>query len=307
MKISVEIKAAIISICIILAAIWGFNFLKGKNILTGNNEYYASFSRIDGIVESGNVFIKGFKVGNITKVEYDHKKSGKFIVCILLNDDIRIPKGTQVIVKTSNLIASAKDLELLLSESDITLEPGDTLQTGLNPGLLEFIDPITNKIDNVLLGLDSTLNAVNKIFSNETRVHLKNALGSLDTTMYSLKEIAKEGGDLQVTMANLATLSEALADKSDKLGMAIDNLEAITDSLKTANIATTIQDFDSTINTLNQLLTKVNSGGGTAGKLVNDSLLYISLTETIVSLDSLLVDLKENPGKYVHLSVFGKK
>ena len=307
MKISVEIKAAIIAISIIVLSIWGFNFLKGKNILKSSNEYYALFSRIDGIVESGNVFIKGFKVGNITKVAYDHENSGKFIVRILLEDDIKIPKGTKVIVKTSNLIASAKDLELVLSDSDIILEPGDTLQTGLNQGLSEFIDPITNKIDNVLYQLDSTLNSVNQVFNKQTQMHLQSALKSLDESIYSVNMLLKDGGHLHESIENFNTISGTLASKSGKMGSAIDNLEALTDSLNSADISGTIHNLDSTITNLNQILVKVNDGNGTAGKLINDSALYVNLAQATTSLDSLLVDLKENPKRYVHVSVFGKK
>ena len=306
MKLSVEIKAAIIAIVIIVTSLWGFNFLKGKNLLKSTNEYYAVFSRIDGIVESGNVLIKGYKVGNITTVDYDHEHSGKFIVRFILEDNIEIPKGTEVMVKTSNLIASAKDLELVLGDSDTIVKPGDTLKSGINPGLSELLDPITNKVDNALLELDSALNAINQLFNKDTRTHLQNSLSSLDATLFSIKEMAKDGGDLNNSIKNLNTISGELASKTTSISNTIDNVEAITDTLKNAELRSTVQYLDSTLIQIHALTAQINSGKGTAGKLVTDSTLYVELAQSMASLDSLLIDMKENPKRYVHFSLFGK-
>lgn len=308
MKISTELKASVIAIAIIIAAIWGFNFLKGNNILKSSNDYFAVFERIDGIVESGTVYIKGYKAGNITMVEYDHKKSGKFVVRFNLEDGIKVPKETEVKVKTSNLIASAKDLELVFSNATEYLQPGDTLKTGINiSGMSELLDPITNKINSALLELDSTLYSVNDVFNTETRRDLQKSIKSFNQSMEALAKMATEGGVLYESIKNINSISSELEGKSKKIGESIDNFEAISDTLKNAELANTIRNLNTTIKEINVLVTKINDGDGTISKLTNDSVLYTELTKTITNLDSLLIDLRENPDRYVQVSVFGKK
>ncbi|MCG8698753.1 MAG: MlaD family protein [Bacteroidales bacterium] len=307
MKISTELKASVIAISIILAAIWGYSFLKGKNILKANNDYYAVFKRIDGIVESGNVFVKGYKIGNINSVTYDHRGTGNFIVKMNVEDGVKIPAGSKVLVRTSNLIASAKDLELVFKDTNAFLMPGDTLTSGVNPGLSELLDPITNKIDVVLLDLDSTLSHINDVFSTGVKDDLKASLGNLNSITTSLKSDLGPGGDLDKSFKNLRNLTNTLSEKSADIESIIDNVNNITDSLNHANLKTTIQSFDATLKQADKLISQMTEGEGTMNKLLNDSLLYVELTNTIVSLDSLLVDLKENPNRYVHISVFGGK
>ncbi len=186
MRISREAKTGLIAIFVFALAIWGYNFLKGKNIIKPTDEYYVVFDRIDGLIESGTVFYKGYKVGNINSIKFDQGKTNKFILKITLEKRIGIPKGSVVKVKSSNPIASAKDLEIVFGNQAGFYQSGDTLRSERSTGLLDFLDPLQAKLGNVLSGLDSLLTGFNQIIGTDTQDTLKRAIADLSQSVTSL-------------------------------------------------------------------------------------------------------------------------
>jgi phospholipid/cholesterol/gamma-HCH transport system substrate-binding protein len=307
MHISKEVKTGLIAIVALALTVWGYNFLKGKNILKSTDEYYVVFERIDGLIESGTVYYKGFKVGNINSIKFDQGRSNKFILKITLEQRIHIPKGSIVKVMSTNPIASASDLEIIFGDQPGFYQSGDTLQSVISTGLMGMLDPLQAKLGNVLSGLDSLLQGLNQVLGPESQESLKGAIADLGTAVNSLKRSLSNGGDLSNSFAHLESVTGNLESKNDEISETLDNLAGITSDLERADLYTTISSLDSTLHSIRGIMAKIDQGEGTLGSLINDSSLYTNLDSTAYHLDALLKDLKENPGRYVQVSVFGKK
>lgn len=307
MKISKEFKIGAIAILVFIAVIWGYNFLKGKNILSSSDEYYVEFERIDGLIESGNVFHKGYKVGNINSIYFDHENSGRFILKIVLEQAMKIPLNSTVNIKSSSLIASASDLEIVYSNSTAFYTPGDTLKSVPGKGMADILEPLQNKFESVLEGIDTLLAGINTVLNNESQDDLQSLISDLSITMGELKYALGPNGDITKTLANLESVTGNLAENNEEISNSLSNLESITSSVDSADLFLTITTLNESLAELSSVLTKIDEGEGSLGLLVNDSSLYTNLDSTAYHLDKLLVDLKENPNRYVQVSVFGKK
>lgn len=307
MRISREVKTGSIAIIVFALAIWGYNFLKGKNILKSTDEYYVVFDRIDGLIESGTVYYKGFKVGNINSIKFDQGKSNKFILKITLEQRIDIPVGSVAKIKSSNPIASANDLEIVFSNQTTYYQSGDTLKSQISFGLMDMLDPLQQKIQAVLSGLDSLLSGLNQVIGPETQDTLKRAIADLGSSVNSLKGSLSDGGDLSNSFENLESITGNLESKNEEISQTLDNLNSITTDLDSVDLYATFTSLDSTLISVKNIMERVNQGEGTIGLLINDSSLYTNLDSTAYHLDALLKDLQENPGRYVQVSVFGKK
>jgi phospholipid/cholesterol/gamma-HCH transport system substrate-binding protein len=307
MHISKEVKIALIAIFILLISIWGYNFLKGKNILKPKQEYYIVFDRIDGLIESGIVSYKGYKVGNIAKIDYDSEKSGKFILMISLEEKIHIPLNSVIRIKSTSPIVASNELELVFSDSKEFHHPGDTLLSEGRKGISDILEPLQKKVNSVLDGIDSLAASINNVLTTGAEANLRNTLASLDASLASLKTALGPSGSLTRTFNSLETVSKSLEEKSPQLASGIEHLANVTSDLDSAGLDKTIRSLDSTLISLNAVLAKIDSGNGTMGKLVNDSALYVHLDSTTYHLDELMKDLKAHPKRYVHFSVFGKK
>lgn len=305
MRISREAKTGVIAIAVLALTIWGYNFLKGKNILKPTDEYYVVFDRIDGLIESGNVSYKGFKVGNINSIKFDQEKN-RFVLKITLEERIKIPRGSFVKV-TGNLIASASDLEIVFGNQSTYYDSGDTLTSVTSKGLMDVLDPLQEKLGSVLSGLDSLLSGLNNVLGSDTQETIKGAVTDLGRTVNSLKGSLSNGGDLSNSFAHLESLTGNLESKNDVISETLDNLNGIASELDSVDLYATFATLDSTLESVRNIMAKVDQGEGSMGLLINDSSLYTNLDSTAYHLDALLKDLRENPGRYVHVSVFGKK
>jgi len=307
MKITREIKTALIAIGILLGTIWGYNFLKGKNILSPSSEYFVVYDQIEGLIESGAVYYKGYQVGNISEIMFNSNKPDKFVLSIVLKKELKLPLGTKIVAKETNLIAGAKDLQLLFSDSKEYHTPGDTLLPAYDSGMLGILEPIQGQLESVMINLNQTLSSINNILSTEMQKDLNESIASLNRMFANLANSTSTNGTLGKSLQNVETITGSLAENSESMGAALVNLESITTDLDSANIDQTLLKLDSTMSSINSIMAKIDNAEGSAGLIVNDSSLYINLASATASLDSLLVDLKENPNRYVHVSVFGGK
>ncbi len=307
MKLSREVKTGIVALVVLALGIWGFNFLKGKNILSPTDSYYVEYNQIEGLIGSGSVFYRGYKVGTISNINFDSKNPKSFIVKINLEKDIKIPLKSRVVAKSSNIIASAKDLFLIFYDTTAYHLPGDTLLPDYDKGMIGIIEPLQKQFDETIKGINQTLLALNNILDNGTQENIQASIKSVKEISSSLSTMLAPNGDLAQTMKNLDSITLTIESKKGEIGNTIDNMSSISASLDSANIGHTIRSLDSTLMATQSILTKINEGEGTAGMLVNDSSLYINLASSTASLDSLLTDLKDHPKRYVHFSMFGKK
>ena len=309
-KVKREVKIGLFALLMMVCLYWGFNFLKGRDIFNRNTIYYATYEQANGVQLSSAVKIKGFKVGSITDINYDPAKSDKIILELTVRSKYRIPDNSNARVFNDGLMGS-KAVEIELGTSSHYLMSRDTIQSVMDRDLLEaagsefdLFKAQFSKIANelmVTLQMVNTLIASNSVNVNAITDNLAGLSGSLNAV------VSQESSSLRGIIANLNALSATLKQSSDRIDHIITNVDGFTDSLAHSNIPSMVFNLSNTLGELNEALSRVNDGDGTLGKLITDPKLYDSLTEATANLSSLLDDLKKHPGRYVHLSVFGRK
>ncbi|MDO4191577.1 MAG: MlaD family protein, partial [Bacteroidales bacterium] len=272
------------------------NFLKGVNIFTPSNHFYTSCEKVDGLVVSNAVYIKGFKVGQVKDIKYDFSKETPFTIEISINKDVKLPQGTMMVMRDDGLLGG-KVIELMMPTETNTnyLANGATLNCEIASGLMDALGDMVPQIETTLARLDSTMEAVNALVHSDK---IENILASLDTTTTDLKYTSKK---LKTIMNNdVPTLL------TNVNGIAAD-MKVVTDNIKDSDFAAIIAKADSTISSVDQFINSLNNTEGTVGALINDRTLYNKITATINDADKLVIDLKENPKRYVHFSLWGGK
>jgi phospholipid/cholesterol/gamma-HCH transport system substrate-binding protein len=307
MKLSKELKIAIIALITLVALFWGLNFLKGISIFKSVDEYYASYDDIQGLIESGVVFLKGYKVGNVRSINFDKKNPGKIIVKFALEEKVNIPVNSTAMITSSSMISEIKDISLILGDSSSFASPGDTLIGVLNKGMSAFIEPIKYQAEETLASIDSVLEIIRSTLDKTTQTNIQNSIANLEDITSSLSGSLAADGDLAKSLENLEKLTTALRDKSEELSAILVNFSAFSDSLVSSEIKSAINNTNKTLAETSAILEKINKGEGTAGMLVNNDTLYHNLKNAAASLDILIKDLNEHPKKYVHFSLFGRK
>lgn len=305
MKISREIKTGSIALAIIALAIWGYNYLKGKNLLNPTNAYYVSYENVDGIIESGYVYYRGYRVGNITNIYFEANKPNIFTLRLVMEKTLRIPIGSTVMAKSSSMIASAKDLHLVFTDTTAFHHPGDTLSPAYDPGLMGMLEPLQNSLESAMANLNITLESFNNTLNEQMQKDLQASIAALSKSLESFSNQISPNGDLGKSLAHVESVMSNLAQKNESMGAALDNIANITSAIDSANLQQTLLHLDSTLAATNAIMTKINNSEGTAGLFINDSSLYQNLAASTASLNALLTDLKEHPKRYVHFSLFG--
>jgi phospholipid/cholesterol/gamma-HCH transport system substrate-binding protein len=306
-KISREIKIGSVALITVVVLIWVWNFLKGVNILENTNSYYAVYSDVHGLIESGVVMLNGYKVGNVGAIQFDKDNVNRFVVKVNLKEKVKLPRNSVLLIRNSSIISGIKEIRIVLGEGPGFQEPGDTLIAATEQELSDLIGPIKDKASSLLGQLDSTLAAVNNILDVPTRNHLKSTLANLDRSVTELSASLEPGGELNSTFDNFASVSGNLKNNNENLSQTLQNISSISDSLQKADIKAVAEKADQTLAKLDMTLAKINNGEGSVGKLVSNDSLYNNLNSALFSLDSLLIDVKEHPKRYVHFSLFGKK
>jgi phospholipid/cholesterol/gamma-HCH transport system substrate-binding protein len=307
MKISREFKIGLVALVAIVLAVWGINFLKGINVLKPTDKYYASYGNVKGLIESAVVYLNGYKVGNVSHIKFDRDNLKKVIVEISLDNKIKLPRNTSIVVRSGSLISGAKDIDLELGDGPGFYEPGDTLPSKIQVELSDYIDPIRSQIESLVTSVDTLMVSLNGLMDKKTRKDLQGIIANLNNATNSLKLSLQSSGALSKSFSNLSSVTENLKKNNAEIATLLHNFAAVSDSLRQSDLKALIKHADETFARTSDLFGKLSQGEGTAGKLmVNDSL-YNNLNNALASMDSLLIDLREHPKRYVHLSVFGKK
>lgn len=310
MQLSKEVKTGILVVITIAIFVYGFNFLKGKDIFSSREIYYAIYPNISGIVESNPVQVNGFKVGRIKKIELIDT-TGRLLVTMAISDrTLRVTKGTVARIVNSTMLGD-KAIELVLGSSHTLASDGDTLTSETDPSLQQSVEgaikPLKDKAEKLIASIDSIMLVVQAVFDKNTRDNLsksfdniKHALETFDRTAMRLDTmIASEKNKISVIFSKVESISTNLANNNDEISAAIKNFSAISDTIAKANLAKTIQNANSALLSVSVIMEKINKGEGSAGLLVNDDKLYKNLNSASASLDSLMKDIKEHPKKYV--------
>ncbi len=315
LQIKPEIKVGIIGILTIAILIWGINFLKGKNIFNTDNTYYAVFSDLKRLPKSSGVYVNGLRVGTVSKIIYRDPCLRSFLVEFTVNSDIQIPKDSYVAVETELL--GSKFLKIVIGDaSDFHAECDTVLVNEAGEGtfaaIMGEIKPIKDKAESVLTHLDSVLLAVNTVLDKDGQKNLSEALKNINSMSGHLSSaslnidnlLQSEKNRISEILANAENITKTLKNNSGKLNNIINNFSNISDTIAKANIAGTLRDANSSLNSLSNIMNKIEKGKGNVGLLLNNDSLYYNLEKTSSNLNALIEDVKANPKRYVKISVF---
>jgi phospholipid/cholesterol/gamma-HCH transport system substrate-binding protein len=317
-KLSKEVKVGLVTVIAIGCFLYGFSFLKGKDFFSTQRKFYAVYDNIDGLVEGNPLMINGFIVGMIGHIELSKDTSKNVIVTLVLNEEVDIPDNSIAKVVSSNILGS-KAVELEIGSGTVYAESGDTLasaqEENLKSSVNKVVAPLQQKASDLLSSIDSVMVVVQQVFNESARANLaksfesiKLAITSLQNTAYRLDTLVyTEKAKISSILTKVNVLAKTLADNSDKLGNVINNFSNISDSLAKSNITSVINNADVALSQASSILTKIDKGEGTMGMLINNDSLYRKLDKSAEDLDKLLKDLRINPERYVHISVFGRK
>jgi phospholipid/cholesterol/gamma-HCH transport system substrate-binding protein len=311
MKISNEIKVGTAALITIIAFIWLFNFLKGKDFFKKTVNYYCIYDEIGGLAESSPVEINGYKVGVVQSIKFIDTESGHLLVDFSVRKDFRLPLNTVAEITPASLIAGMK-VQFIYGDGPGFHAYGDTLAGRLDKGILTTLEkelvPVKDRITGLLSVLDSVITSVNDIMDTEFRKNLNATVVNLGSTTESIdKIIGDKEKELKASVDNLSRFTSMLSDNSDNISSTFSNLEAISDTLAAADIYSSVSNLKSMLEKTSYLLENLNEGKGSAGQLLTNDSLYINLSSSLESIDALLKDMKANPRRYVHFSLFGKK
>ncbi len=319
MKLSKEFKIGIVVVVSVVAFIWGISFLKGAELFSRKYYLYAIYPKIDNLITANPVLVKGYKIGQINSIALMNKGGEmKVLVKFLLTEDIAIPKNSIARSISSDLLGT-KAIEIIFSKNTEFVENGDTLIAETEQGLKESFNkqlaPIQAKAENLIGSIDSVMTVAKLMLNARTRENIDQTFESVRKAILSLEQTAYKLDDLmgseKVKMASILTnvnnITSNISKNDAKINNIVTNLSNLSDSLAKTQLKSAITNADNTVKELNILLSKINAGQGTLGKLSKNDSLYNNLNKSAENLDKLLKDLKENPKRYVHFSIFGKK
>lgn len=297
MKLTKEIKIALVAIVGILIMYFGINFLKGMNLFSTNNTYYMTFDDIQGLGASTPIYADGYKVGTVDGMEYDYKENGPIKVKVDINKDLRIPQGSKAeIVK--DLMGNLQVNLLLANNPRERVEPGGIIPGAVNGGMMDKAANLIPVVEKMLPKLDSILTSVNALLADPA---LAASLHNVETITSNLTVSTRE---LNTLMAGLNKQVPGMIGKANGV---LDNTNRLTANLASLDVQGTLNKVNQTLESAHQFTEKLNSNQGSLGLLMNDTKLYDNLTSTMSHADSLVIDLKAHPKRYVHFSVFGRK
>ncbi|MGZ4158998.1 MAG: MlaD family protein, partial [Bacteroidia bacterium] len=299
MKIRKEVKVGIVTTIALGCFIYGFNFLKGKNLFSSQRKFYAVYNDIDGLVEANPLMINGFKVGTVGEIKLSNDTTGNIIVTLILDNDVNVPKNSIAKVISSDILGS-KAVQLILGKGNVYAKSGDTLIAAQEDNLKEAVNktiaPLQKKAVGLITSIDSVMVVVQQVFNESARQNLaksfesiKIAISSLETTSFRLDTmVVTEKLKISSILTKVNVLATTLANNSDKLANVINNFSNISDSLAKSNLTSAINNADVALNQASTIMTKINTGQGTMGMLINNDSLYRKLDKTSEDLDKLL-------------------
>lgn len=296
-KFSKEIQIALVAIVGLVVLFIGLQFLKGLNLFSTDSRYYVKFDNISGLSVSSPVYANGYRVGVVEEIFFDYEKRGDIVAVVGVDKKLRLPQGSFAEI-ASDLLGNIK-LELIFgSDASTLMAPGDTLTGGLQLGAMARAADMIPQIEKMLPKLDSILASVNTLLADPA---LANSLHNVDQITADFTKTTKE---LNILTASInRQMPEILQNANGVLA----NTNKLTGNLNDLDIAATMGHVNTTLQNVEQMTAMLNSKEGTLGLLMRDPSLYWNLNSTMMHADSLMIDLKSHPKRYVHFSVFGKK
>jgi phospholipid/cholesterol/gamma-HCH transport system substrate-binding protein len=305
LKLSKEIKSAILVLSGILLFIFIFYYLKGENIFDNTKEISAVYDNVEGLAPSASVTINGHKIGKVQSIHFTNDLSGKLNVNMRIDSDFEFSKNSTAQLYEAGLIGGKAIAIIPAFDGAPNVESGDVLSSDVKPGLTDLVNqrltPLQEKMETMMVSADTLLVNLNTLFDSQTKLNLKSSIAELTSTITSFKSTSESLNDLVID--NSSSVGETITN-FNKIS---EDLTHLSSSLAAADFDTIMADLKSTISSFNQLLAAIENGDGSVGKLMKDEAVYNNLEGATKQLEELLEDMKLNPKRYVHFSLFGKK
>lgn len=294
---SKEVKIAIVAIIGIVLLYFGMNFLKGIAKFSNDSSYKMTFTNIDGLTTNCPIYADGYKVGSVTSINYDYDKSGHIVCDVDIDNNLRIPQGSRAEI-SSDLMGNMQVNLLLANNPRQRINPGEIIEGAIDEGAMGELKTLIPTVKAIVPKLDSIMASLNALLADPA---IANTLHNAEAISANLKTSTSE---LNTLMASLNHNVPSLMKKADGV---MTNTETLTSNLAAIDLQGTMAKVDATLNNVQQLTETLNSREGSIGLLLHDPGLYNNLNATMRDADSLVIDMKARPSRYIHFSVFGKK
>ena len=296
-KFSKEIQIALVAIAGLLVLYFGLHFLKGMTLFSGDNKYYVKFKDVSGLSVASPIFANGYRVGVVEEIMFDYQNTGEIVAAIDVDTELSVPKGSRAEIAT-DLMGNVKVLLVLGNAADGMVAPGDTITGSQQLGAMGKAADMIPAVQQMLPKLDSILASVNTLLADPA---IANSLHNVDQIT---ADLTRTSHDLSLLTAQLNRQMPQMLQNADGV---LANTNQITKDISNMDFAATMTSVNTTLKNVEQMTAALNSREGTLGLLMRDPSLYYNLNSTMMHADSLMLDLKQHPKRYVHFSVFGKK
>ena len=308
MKINNETKVGILAVVAIVLLVLGFNFLKGNQVFKKDTHIHAVFTKLGSLDKSNSVKINGLPIGTVYDFAPTDKEVSAIVVTINLTKDVNIPKDSKAYI-AAGLVGSST-ITIDMGTSNDFLKHGDTIQTIVNEGILgdltSQVSPTLSKTRDAIDSLKTLIGNFNRVLDPNTQHNLQSMIANLNRTSAHVQSLlAAQSIVLAESLGNVNEITGNLAKNSGRINATMQNLETATGKLAQADIQSTLDTLDRTVNNLKTFTNKLNSTEGTLGLMMNDKTLYNNINYAIISLETLMDDIRVNPKRYVNISVFG--
>lgn len=302
-----ELKTGIVAVFAIVVFIWGYNFLKGNNLFGGSARYFSvEYANVGGLSESSSVTINGLKVGKVTEIKFNENptKKGQLVVFFSVEKDFKFSKKSVVKIYSPSPLGGS-NLAIIPSFDGEEAQSKDTLQGEIESSLFtslgERLDPLQSKLEHVIVNADSLFRKFNSILDKKTESSIKNSVITLEHTLQEVEKTMLSVNGI------VSSSSQDLKQSIKNTKLITDNFAKVSDTLANINVGGIVAKTEASLNSVNALLSGINTGKGTLGKLTTDDAMYNNLTSMSKELEELLREMKLHPKRFVHFSLFGKK
>ena len=302
-----SVKVGVLSLLTIFLLYFGINFLKGINVMNNGRVFYAYYDNVSGLTEGNSVTVKGYKIGTITKINFDLEKENLLKVTLHLENGINIPLNTIAKIMSTDLMGT-KGISLSLGDTSVMSVSGSELASSIESSLQDEVNaqilPLKNKTEQLIGSIDSVMTVITSVLNKDARESLTKSLVSLDHTFSTLsktmlvvdKMVNENEKNISTIMTNFTSISSNLNASNEEIKNIISNFSSISDSLAKADILSTLSSID-------KITSKINNSEGSLGQLVNDKELYNNLKDASQELDELIADMKLHPERYLTFSI----
>jgi phospholipid/cholesterol/gamma-HCH transport system substrate-binding protein len=320
MKYSKYVKLGFLIVISLAILFWGLNYLKGNDIFKLNNNYFVVYERIDGLLESNKVTMNGYQIGQVKNISFAPNKSGNLIVTIMIDASFKIPVNSLAQIVSSDIMGT-RSIRMILSNENTFYQSNDTIPGAIESDLKEQVSlqvlPIKNKAEQLLSTIDSAITVLTVIFNEDARENLSESFENINKTIENAQSITNdlqqivsaEKGNIQKILINIEDITSFLSSNTNELEKTINNLSSFSDTLSQISFSPVVTNIAEASNQILSLLEKINSNQNTAGLLLNDDELYLTINALSQNLSFLINDIQSNPKRYLQFSAidFGKE